>query len=202
MIDFLFSMRSSKGSMLKVLTLVAALTLALTLVSTVTTPQTAYAVSSQKTKIHKANKAVKLEANAWNETTCPKDGLSKFICKFKTSAKAKNAANGSAKSVSKIRNTFTARCSGVGVSLSFSKSGIGAGASVSSTSATNYVQNTNKSIADKAGAVTCHIDPVRTVLSFLPVGIALKSFDRYTTGSYTEVWINGSADHTSWAWTW
>lgn len=167
--------------------------------------QEAQAVSATKTKIHKKDKKVKIEANSWNETVCPRDGFLglRFICKFKTSAKTKDVSSGKAKTVSKIRNNYTTRCSGIGVTISAGASGVGAGAQFSATEATNSVQNTKKSIVDKAGAVTCHLDPIKAALAAgLPYGFILKTFDRYTTGSYATAWINGSSDHTSWAWTW
>lgn len=179
-----------------------AVLLGISMTLSVTTAPSAHAVSAKKTKIHKRGKTVIMEANAWNSTMCPKDGVNKFICQFKTSAKTKSAGNGKPVKVNKIRNTFTARCSGVGISISAGKSGIGVGASVSSNEATNYVQNKNKSIVDKSGAVTCHIDPLRLAAEYLLLIWATKMFDRYTTGSYTEAWIKGTADHTSWAWTW
>ena len=147
--------------------------------------------------MHKQDKTVLMEANAWNDTVCPKDGPLRFICEFKTSAKTMSVSTGKPKAVNRIRNTYTARCSGVGVSISANATSVGVGASISSTEVTNYVQNTNKSIADKAGSVTCHVDPLSIVLGV--IAPHTKFFDRYTTGSYTEAWISGTADHTSWA---
>lgn len=171
------------------------------LVSGGTTPN-AHAVSSSKSKAHKRQKSVLMKTNAWNYSLCPRDGNYRFDCEFKTSSKTVRASNGKSIRVNKIRNTYTARCSGIGISISASQSGVGIGAAVSSTEATNYVQNKNRAIVDKAGSVTCNVDPLRAALeSWLAVWVT-KVFDRYTTGSYTEAWIKGTSDHTSWAWTW
>lgn len=181
---------------------VAAALLCIGLFTPIQATPDAHAVSTSKTKLHKRYSTILMKANSWNYSVCPKEGNLRFDCEFKTSAKTVRASTGRPVKVNKIRNTYTARCSGIGISISAGKSGVGVGAAVSSTEATNHVQNKNRSIVDKSGSVTCNIDPLRAAIESWLAVWATKVFDRYTTGSYAEVWVNGSADHTSWAWTW
>jgi hypothetical protein len=159
-------------------------------------------------KIHKKKKGstqVYIYPTAWNDTFCSKSGVWSYECNWKTATKAKkydkskksNPEKMAYIKVNKIRNEFTLKCNGIGMSISVNPSGPGATVNYSSSEVTKSVQNTNASIVDYSGAATCHLNPLVWVA--FP---ALNGFTRYVTGSYGEVWIEGSRDYTKRAWTW